>query len=71
MLLYYTTEVCNAVDALHQMGIIHADIKPDNFMLRDIRFECMFVFVLIHMDLLFSASFCTLPYIYLECAFVL
>ena len=38
MLLYYTLELVNIVDVLHNCGIIHADIKPDNIMLRDLRY---------------------------------
>ena len=36
-LSYYTAEVLDIVDSLHQCGILHTDIKPDNFMLTDIR----------------------------------
>jgi len=36
MLAYYSREIISAVATLHQCGILHADIKPDNFMLRNI-----------------------------------
>ena len=35
--LYYTRELLIMVAALHECGVIHADIKPDNLMSRDIR----------------------------------
>ena len=38
VLLYYALEICQLVEALHSCGIIHADIKPDNIILRDIRY---------------------------------
>lgn len=34
---FYTLEMLHIVHALHSIGIIHADVKPDNFMLRDIQ----------------------------------
>ena len=36
MVAYYTREIISAVATLHQCGILHADIKPDNFMLKNI-----------------------------------
>ena len=36
-LFYYTAEVLEIVASLHHCGILHTDIKPDNFMLTDIR----------------------------------
>ena len=36
MVTYYTREIISAVATLHQCGILHADIKPDNFMLKNI-----------------------------------
>ena len=36
MIAYYTREIISAVATLHQCGILHADIKPDNFMLKNI-----------------------------------
>ena len=36
--LYYSCEILLAVATLHHCGIIHADIKPDNFLLKDIRY---------------------------------
>ena len=38
--LYLTCEVVTAVAALHQCGLLHADIKPDNFMVKDLRWVC-------------------------------
>lgn len=31
----YKNKICDAVNFLHRMGIIHADLKPDNIMLDD------------------------------------
>jgi serine/threonine protein kinase len=39
VILYYGYEMLSAVATLHQCGIIHADIKPDNFMLKDLRYN--------------------------------
>uniref|UniRef100_A0AC35TQK7 Non-specific serine/threonine protein kinase n=1 Tax=Rhabditophanes sp. KR3021 TaxID=114890 RepID=A0AC35TQK7_9BILA len=30
---FYLTEVCLALDAIHQMGYIHRDVKPDNMLI--------------------------------------
>lgn len=35
-LFYYTAELLEIVASLHHCGILHTDIKPDNFMLADI-----------------------------------
>jgi len=35
--LYLTCEVMTTVAALHQCGILHADIRPANFMIKDFR----------------------------------
>ena len=37
IVLYYGYEMLSILATLHQCGIIHADVKPDNFMLRDLR----------------------------------
>jgi serine/threonine protein kinase len=31
---YWTWQICSAISALHQKGICHRDIKPDNFMVQ-------------------------------------
>ena len=33
--MVYTIELLRMVEALHQCGIIHGDIKPDNFLIRN------------------------------------
>ena len=38
-LFYYTAEVLQIVASLHHCGILHADIKPDNLLLTDIRYS--------------------------------
>ena len=32
---YYTCELLSILEAVHECGIIHGDIKPDNFMRRE------------------------------------
>ena len=39
ILFYYGYEMLSALATLHQCGIIHADVKPDNFMLKDLRYN--------------------------------
>ena len=39
VLLYYGYEMLSNLSTLHQCGIIHADVKPDNFMLKDLRYN--------------------------------
>ena len=35
LVMFYAIELIRAVEALHATGILHADIKPDNVLLRD------------------------------------
>ena len=35
LIMFYATELLRAVEALHATGVLHADIKPDNILLRD------------------------------------
>jgi serine/threonine protein kinase len=32
--MYYTIEMLNMLEALHSVGIIHGDFKPDNILVR-------------------------------------
>ena len=32
--VYVTIEILYIVEALHSIGIVHADLKPDNFLLK-------------------------------------
>ena len=32
--IYFAIEILYLVEALHSLGILHADIKPDNFLLQ-------------------------------------
>ena len=41
VLFYYGYEMLSTLATLHQCGIIHADVKPDNFMLKDLRYNAM------------------------------
>ncbi|BBN17333.1 checkpoint serine/threonine-protein kinase [Marchantia polymorpha subsp. ruderalis] len=36
MCMFYTIELLRMLEVLHSVGIIHGDIKPDNFLMRDI-----------------------------------
>ncbi|XP_017153887.1 uncharacterized protein LOC108163237 [Drosophila miranda] len=33
LVMHFTAQICNIVDHLHRQHIVHADIKPDNFLL--------------------------------------
>lgn len=33
LVMYFTVCILNMVEQLHAAGIVHADIKPDNFLL--------------------------------------
>lgn len=35
LIMMYTIELLRMVDALHTCGVIHGDIKPDNFLIRN------------------------------------
>lgn len=35
LVVYYTIEIMKVLESLHKAGIIHADIKPDNFLIRN------------------------------------
>lgn len=35
LVMYYAIEILKIVEAMHESGFIHGDIKPDNFLLRD------------------------------------
>lgn len=48
-LFYYTAELLEMVASLHHCGILHTDIKPDNFMIADIRWEWdMYMYMYVH-----------------------
>lgn len=36
IVLYFMVEILSILEALHSCSIIHADVKPDNFLIRDI-----------------------------------
>eukprot|EP00026_Physarum_polycephalum_P000613 Phypoly_transcript_00614.p1 GENE.Phypoly_transcript_00614~~Phypoly_transcript_00614.p1 ORF type:complete len:1365 (+),score=324.67 Phypoly_transcript_00614:110-4204(+) len=35
LVMYYTIEMLKIVEAMHESGFIHGDLKPDNFLLRE------------------------------------
>jgi len=35
LVIYYTIELLRILEALHERDIIHGDVKPDNFLIRD------------------------------------
>lgn len=35
LVMYFTACILHMVEQLHSVGIIHADVKPDNFLLGD------------------------------------
>ena len=39
IVLYYGYEMLSILATLHQCGFVHADVKPDNFMLKDLRYN--------------------------------
>ena len=45
VLFYYGYEMLSALATLHRCGIIHADVKPDNFMLKDLRYTTTYKYL--------------------------
>jgi len=35
LIIYYTLEMLKIIESLHKVGIIHGDIKPDNFLIKN------------------------------------
>ena len=44
---YFAIEILYLVEALHSLGILHADIKPDNFLLQ-VQFFLIIRYILVH-----------------------
>lgn len=38
--MYFMVEILSILEAVHSCNIIHADIKPDNFLVQAINIEC-------------------------------
>jgi len=35
LVMFYTVELLKCLEAIHSVGIIHGDVKPDNLLIRN------------------------------------